>query len=64
MIDKIFQFRLKIHIQWPKLSGKNAQYVNFWNQHSKYSKLDDFGQKKSITIHTIFGCQKLAKINV
>ena len=23
-IDKIFQFRLEIHIQWPKLSGKNA----------------------------------------
>ena len=63
-IDQIFQFRLEIHIQCPKLSGKDAPYVNFWNQHSNYSKLDDFERKKSITTRIIFWCQKLPKINL
>ena len=63
MLGKILQFRLEIHIQWPKLSGKNAPYVNFWNQHSKHSKLDDFERKISIKIHALFLCQKLPKIN-
>ena len=44
MIDKIFKFWLTNHIQWPKVSEKNAPFVNFWNQHSKYSILDGFVQ--------------------
>ena len=64
MIDKIFQFGLEIHIQWTKLSGKNAPYINFWNQHSKHFKFDNFEQKISITIHALFWCQKLPKINL
>ena len=47
-----------------KTEWENIQYVNFWTQHSNYSKLDNFGRKKSLTTPAIFWCQKLPKINL
>ena len=41
------------------MSGKNTPYINFWNQHSNYSKSDEFARKKSITIKAHIWRQKL-----
>ena len=41
------------------MSGKNTPYINFWNQHSNYSKSDEFARKKSIIIKAHTWHQKL-----
>ena len=41
------------------MSGKNTPYINFWNQHSNYSKSDEFARKKSIIIKAHIWHQKL-----
>ena len=41
------------------MSGKNTPYINFWNQHSNYSKSDEFAWKKSIIIKADIWHQKL-----
>ena len=59
-----FNFEKKNCVHWPELNGKNTPYVNFWNHHSNYSKLDDFEHKKLITTRAINWCQKLPNINL
>ena len=59
IFDNNFQFRQQICVQWWKLSEKYTPYVNFWNTYSKYSKSDEFVQRKSIITHALFPSQKL-----
>ena len=58
----ISHFVIEIRVHWQKLNQERASEINIWTHKSKYLKSNDFERKKSITIHHLFGHEKLPRI--